>query len=121
MHLGTVLLRFRFAFRNARRCNLLQSKSPSGKCAKLHTVAASNNRDHPTRSLYYFLFAPHIYLGFVLRAHSLWGESHIQRYANREIATKSIKIATTCHILNQQTTKNLSLNVYFYPLDVFLP
>jgi len=21
-------------------------KSPSGKCAKLHTVAASNNRDH---------------------------------------------------------------------------
>jgi len=25
--------------------------SPSGMCAKLHTVAASNNRFHPTRSL----------------------------------------------------------------------
>jgi len=30
---------------------LLQSESPSGMCAKLHTVAASNNRVHPTRSL----------------------------------------------------------------------
>jgi len=27
-------------------------------CAKFHTVAASNNRDHATRSLYYCLFAP---------------------------------------------------------------
>jgi len=25
---------------------LLRSESPSGMCAKLHTVAASNNRDH---------------------------------------------------------------------------
>jgi len=31
---------------------LLRSESPSGKCAKLHTVAATNNRDyHLTRSL----------------------------------------------------------------------
>ena len=30
---------------------LLRSETPSGMCAKLHTVAASNNRDHPTRSL----------------------------------------------------------------------
>ena len=30
---------------------MLRSESPSGKCAKLDTVAASNNRDHPTRSL----------------------------------------------------------------------
>jgi len=31
---------------------LLRSESQSGKCAKLHTMAASNNRDyHPTRSL----------------------------------------------------------------------
>ena len=27
-----------------------------GKCTKLHTVATSNNRDHPTRSLYYCFF-----------------------------------------------------------------
>ena len=30
---------------------VLRSESPSGKCAKLHTVAASNNRDHTQRSL----------------------------------------------------------------------
>jgi len=30
---------------------LLRSENPSGMCAKLRTVAASNNRDHPTRSL----------------------------------------------------------------------
>jgi len=30
---------------------LLRSEIPSGMCAKLRTVAASNNRDHPTRSL----------------------------------------------------------------------
>ena len=30
---------------------LLWSEIPSGMCAKLRTVAASNNRDHPTRSL----------------------------------------------------------------------
>jgi len=41
---------------------VLQSKRSSSKCAELHTVAASNNRDHSTRSLYYCLFAPHIIL-----------------------------------------------------------
>jgi len=30
---------------------LLRSEIPSGMCAKLRTVAAINNRDHPTRSL----------------------------------------------------------------------
>ena len=30
---------------------LLWSESTSGKCAELHTVAASNNRVHPTKSL----------------------------------------------------------------------
>ena len=30
---------------------LLRSEIPSGMCAKLRTVAASSNRDHPTRSL----------------------------------------------------------------------
>ena len=34
---------------------------PSNKRAKLHTVAASNNRDHTPRSLYYCLFASRIY------------------------------------------------------------
>jgi len=45
-------------------------------CAKLHIVAASNMRDHPTRSLYYCLFALYIY-GVFLHAHPVRGESHI--------------------------------------------
>jgi len=52
---------------------LLRSEIPSSMCAKLRTVAPSNNRDHPTRSLYYWLFAPHT---FVLRPHPLRGESY---------------------------------------------
>jgi len=55
---------------------LLRSEIPSGMCTKLRTVAASNNRDHPTRSLYYCLFVPHIYSVF-LHAHPVCGESHI--------------------------------------------
>jgi len=38
---------------------VLRSEIPSGICAKLRTVAASNNRDHLTRSLYYCKFSPH--------------------------------------------------------------
>ena len=39
---------------------LLRSEIPSGMCAKLRTVAASNNRVHMPWSLYYCSFAPHI-------------------------------------------------------------
>ena len=39
---------------------LLRSEIPSGICAKLRTVAASNNRVHMPWSLYYCLFAPHL-------------------------------------------------------------
>jgi len=45
-------------------------------CAKLHTVAASNNRDHPTRSLYYCLFAPHIYGCCSSRTSRSWWITH---------------------------------------------
>ena len=61
---------------------LLQSKSLSGKCAKLHTVAASNNRDHVPWSLYYCLFAPYI-CGVILHVHLVRGDLHIQRNAER--------------------------------------
>jgi len=37
---------------------------PEGKCTKLHTVAASNNRDHLDK-IYYCLFS-HIYMGAIL-------------------------------------------------------
>ena len=48
-------------------CRLLRSESPSGKVKreKLCTMAASNNRDHTPRSLYYCLFAPRIYIVFL--------------------------------------------------------
>jgi len=40
---------------------LLQSESPSSMCAKLHTVAVSNNRDHVLQSLSYACSC-HIYV-----------------------------------------------------------
>ena len=49
---------------------------PSGMCAKLHTVAASNHRDHAPQSHHYCLFAPRIYI-VVLHAHSVRGEPRI--------------------------------------------
>ena len=61
-------------------------RKASGICAKLRTVAASNNIDHAPQSLYCCLFAPHI-CSVVLRVHPVRGESHIQRNANREVAT----------------------------------
>ena len=60
-------------------------ESPSGKCAKRPTLVASNNRDHPTRSLYYCLPVPHIYGCYSSRT----SRSHIQRNANGEFATTS--------------------------------
>ena len=74
--------------RNLKIVILLRSEIPSGMCAKLRTVAASNNRDHPTRSLYYCLFAPYRYI-FVLRAPPVRGESYNQRNTTGEVATTS--------------------------------
>jgi len=50
---------------------LVRLESPSGKCAMLHTVAASYNRYHLTWSLYYCFFVPHIYVCYSLRTSSL--------------------------------------------------
>jgi len=61
-------------------------KARAAMCAKLCTMAASNNRVHALRSLYHCLFAPHIYI-IVLRSHPINGESHIQRNATGEVAT----------------------------------
>ena len=44
-------------------------------------------RNSTPQSLYYCLFAPHIY-GVILRAHPVRGESHIQRNANGEVVTE---------------------------------
>jgi len=55
---------------------LLRSEIPSGKCAKLRTVAASNNRDHALRSLYDCLFAPLIYGCCSSRTFRSWWTAH---------------------------------------------
>ena len=90
---------------------LLRSEIPSGICAKLRTVAASNNRVHMPWSLsayagryvqsftsYYrqsfhatitlllLVRATYIY-GVVLHAHPVRGESHNQRNTTGEVAT----------------------------------
>jgi len=83
--------------RNARGyISFLLSESSSGKCSKLHTVVA-NNRDHTSFSFYFCMFAPHIlYMGVVLRAHPVHGESHVQHNANREVATLAARLGQTC-------------------------
>jgi len=43
---------------------VLRSEIPSGMCAKLRTVAASNNRVHMPWLLCYCLLAPHICMVF---------------------------------------------------------
>jgi len=60
----------------------LRSESLSGMCAKLRTVAASDNRDHLTRSFYYCLFVPHIH-GVVLHTHSVRSEPCISAQRQR--------------------------------------
>ena len=59
---------------------VLQSESPSGMCAKLNTVAASNNRIHLTRSLYYCLFAPRIWVLFFTHTHSVQRQQRLQQH-----------------------------------------
>ena len=62
---------------------LLRSESPSSMCTKLHTVAASNNRDHPTRSLYYCLFVPHIYGYYSSHTSHSWWITHSMQHQPR--------------------------------------
>jgi len=64
---------------------VLGSEIPSGMCAKLRTVATSNNRHHPLNLSYYCLLATRTDI-FVLRAHPVRGEPHTQRNVTGEVA-----------------------------------
>ena len=67
---------------------LLRSKILSGMCAKLHTVAASNNRVRmPWWLLYYCLFKPHICMVLFFVNIPFVVNQHIQRNATGEVAT----------------------------------
>jgi len=63
---------------------VLWSKSSNGKCATLHTVTSSNDRNHSIIAC-----SRHMYLCVALCAHPICGESHFQRNINWEIATTS--------------------------------
>ena len=67
---------------------LLRSEIPSGMCTKLRTAAAGNNRDNASQSLL-LLLARTTHTYFVLRAHSVRGESHNQCNTTGKVATTS--------------------------------
>ena len=82
---------------------LLRSEIPSGKCAKLHTVAASSNRDHTPWSPYCCLFVLHIY-SVILRVHAVHGDLHIQC---NEVATQCFQVKCSlqvCFIVQRLAT-----------------
>jgi len=69
---------------------LLRSEIPSSMCAKLCTVAESNNWDHASQSLLLLLAcATHTVYIVVLCAYPTRGESHNQRNATGEVAKTS--------------------------------
>jgi len=81
-HISMIILGKRHFSEDTTFCTPIQCcnwKSLSSMCTKLRTVAVSNNIVHAPQSLCYCLFMPHIHIG-VLRAHPIYGESHIQRY-----------------------------------------
>jgi len=70
---------------------------PEWQIRKLHTVTASNNRDHPTRSLYYCLFVPYtVYISFFF--------AHIPFMVNRTFNTTSTERLQKQPFFLQQTT-----------------
>jgi len=68
---------------------LLQSEIPSGKCAKLHTVAASNNIEITFHDHSIVACSCQKYMGVILLPHPVRGEPRIQRNASQEVATVS--------------------------------
>jgi len=66
-------------------CHDHSSRTPVISFNRWHV---SISRDYKPQSVYYCLFAPHtLYMGVIIRAHPVRGESHIQHNANREVAT----------------------------------
>ena len=83
---------------------LLRSEIPSGMCTKLRTAAAGNNRDNASQSLL-LLLARTTHTYFVLRAHSVRGESHNQCNTTGEVATTSLPFHNEPHRSNILSVK----------------
>ena len=76
------------------------SKTLSGKCTKFHTVAASNNRDHVTRSLCYCLFLPHIRVYGCYSSHASlsWWIAHSTQHQQRGCNSILGSVHDLCHM-----------------------
>jgi len=79
---------------------VLRSEIPSGMCAKLRTVAASNNRVHMLAISLTIACSRYMYNGVVLHAHPVRGESHNERNTPGEVATVDYLAAKKSGILN---------------------
>ena len=91
----------------------LYRKDRAASTQKLCTVAASNNGDHPMKTLYNCLFArpSHIYMGMcVFCVHSVRSESHIQRHAKWEVAANPMNLLNVYYRLF--TRFCISCNIY---------
>ena len=65
-------------------CSYVAIRNPERHVRKAsHRGSKQQQRSCPTRSLYYCLFAAHICMGVILRAHPVRGESHIERNTKR--------------------------------------
>jgi len=76
---------------------VLRSRSFSSAYAKLHTLAANNNRSHLTRSIYYCLFASCIFVYCSLCTSRLWWITHFQRNTNWEFASTYLPVCNEPH------------------------
>jgi len=102
----------------------------SDMCVKVHTVAACNNRDHVPQSLYYCLFAPHIYgCCSSCTCRSWWIAHSTQRHwsgcNSRFLAILAHVTWPRAQLLDQSILLNFSLETriepkYFEPLIDFL-
>jgi len=92
------------------------SKSSNGKCAKLHTVTASNNRNQPTRSLLLLLVrATYIFLWRLhLAPPSHPGQRPTLLWLERP-KSKRGKLHTVAAINNRETTSCLFSFCLFVP------
>ena len=81
--------------------------------AQSFTLAASNNRDHPTKSTI-IASSRHIYFCFALCTHPVRGESHIQRNTNWEVA---VTLPTFCN----EPEVRIDWILFFFVSGLLLP
>jgi len=100
--------------------HLLWSESPSGKCAKLHTVKASNNRDQAPQSLYHCLLV-HMIVEMVGNRSFTLTTGNVQRSRLRRLKNSVLQGSVLAPILFDIYISDLPTSVsrkYAYADDV---